>query len=683
MATLRQAFEAILGHYRARRFDTARSLAHEVLRQAGEQADVLHVLANIELEDGHVPAALDAARRAVAAGPDDASFHLTLGRVLRLAGDLDGAVAAYRQALRLNDRLAGAHSNLCHALRLGGSLDEAVTHGRRAVELDPKLAPAHVNLAAALRGLGRPALAAHHLAIALELEPGNVSATTSLAHAQLDSGDIPAARENYLRALSLDPSSVPAHLGLGHLQSQLGEVDAALASFREARRLAPQDPHALLSLVNLVREQGDPSMVEFALASCRELLARDPEHDEAHRTLLFTLNYDVNASPVEVFEEHRRWGARYASLRDATPFEIVPRSGRPLRVGYVSADFRNHAVSHFLLPLLQRHDPRGCEIWCYSNVQRRDDVTERYRAAAAHWRDVMGLSDAELAATIRRDRLDILIDVSGHTAGNRLRALARKPAPRLVTYLGYPHTTGLAAFDYRLTDAIADPPGLETPHVERLVRLPRGVAVYRAPSDAGEAGPPPCDRNGCVTFGTLANPAKINPRVIALWCELLRRVPGSRLLIARQTVTGSFVNELLAAFTGRGVTMDRLVLHRTGQRGQRPIHSYREIDVALDTFPYSGHTTVCEALWMGVPTVTLAWKSYAGRMGASVLTQAGFPQWVARDEEEYLRIACDTDALVALRGELRQRVAASPLCDEAGFTREYERVLGDLAAGRG
>ena len=331
--------------------------------------------------------------------------------------------------------------------------------------------------------------------------------------------------------------------------------------------------------------------------------------------------------------------------------------------------------------LFAHHDRQQVEIFCYAETTAPDSTTAQFQARADGWRWTAGLDDADVAAQIRSDRIDLLVDLAGHTAGNRLTALAWKPAPVQITYLGYPSTTGLATIDYRLTDAVADPPGEPQCHTEALVRLPL-MSCYQAPDHAPPVSPLPALSSGGITFGSLNNLAKLNPRVIDVWCAVLRAVPSGRLLIFRNTLKGSAQEHLHGQLVEKGISPDRFQLTNTVPSGQSYLSVYDSVDVALDPFPWSGHTTTCEALWMGAPVVTLYGNRYAGRMAACALTALGLTQFIAQSAEDYVAIAADwasrLDRLARLRDELRGRMQASPLCDGKSFTRALEQTYRDL-----
>jgi predicted O-linked N-acetylglucosamine transferase (SPINDLY family) len=352
---------------------------------------------------------------------------------------------------------------------------------------------------------------------------------------------------------------------------------------------------------------------------------------------------------------------------------------RRLRIGYLSPDFRKHVVMTFMAPALERHDRDQFEVFCFHTHRDKDAVTERLRSQVEHWSDCGGLTDDAIADRIRADRIDILVDLAGHTSGHRIGVLAMKPAPIQVTYLGYPNTTGLPTVDYRITDDLADPPGrADELSVERLLRLPRPFLCYRPEAKTPDPGPPPVLSRGHATFGCFNNTLKLSDSFLDLAARVVNAVPGSRLVLKSGGLElHSVGGRVRQRFAAAGVAPDRLELRGWTAAVEDHLGAYGEIDVALDSFPYNGTTTTCEALWMGVPVVTLRGDRHAARVGASLLGWLGLTDFVAADAEEFVRIcarlAGDVAGAGSRRAGLRERLRASLLVDEAGFAREIER----------
>jgi predicted O-linked N-acetylglucosamine transferase (SPINDLY family) len=416
-----------------------------------------------------------------------------------------------------------------------------------------------------------------------------------------------------------------------------------------------------------------------AIDACRQALAERPDYATAHSNLLFALNYAAAPSPDEVFAEYRAWDQQHAApLAPATPeFALDRTPSRRLRVGYVSADFRAHAVALFAEPLLAAHDPARTEIVCYAEVAAPDATTQRFHALASQWRDIAGLSDAAVADLIRRDQVDVLVDLTGHTAGSRLLVFARKPAPVQVTcLLGHGYSSGMSAMDVFLSDAVLTPPGAERYFSERIVRLPRLPLTYAPP-----AGMPPVSRlpalaNQGITFGYFGRPDRLTDEVIAAWTRILDAVPRSCLVLNSFSFREPAFRAIIAnRFIRLGVARARLRMLATAPQ-PRTWAAYQAIDIALDPFPHNAGTTTIEALWQGIPVISLAGRPSVGRFGAMIMHAVGMDDWVSQDVDEYVAraatMAADLPALAQTRTELRSRVTASPLCDATDLARHVE-----------
>ena len=555
------------------------------------------------------------------------------------AGRWADATAACRRVLAADPTRADALRLLgVSALKLG-HLDEAVDALRRALHLRPADAEAYNNLGVALEGRGQFTKAENAYKAALRINPRYVEALNNLGHL-LRKADRPwEAADAYRAALGLRPADATAHVGLAAAYLALGRLADALAHYRRRADLQPDSP-------------------------------------VAHSDLLFWLLHGPDVSPDALFDEHRRWAGRHERpLAGSVPsHENDSDPERVLRVGYVSPDFREHTMPRFVEPVVANHDPAQVRYVCYSDVRWPDAVTQRMRAMAPEWRDTAGLGDEALAKLVRHDRIDVLVDVTGHMGGGRLGTFARRPAPVQAAYMGYPHTTGLEAMAWRITDAVSDPPGLtEAFHTEKLLRLDGCAWCYRPTGSPDVSDLPALSNGGRVTFGMLNRMAKVNPPAVRLWARVLAAVPGSALLALASGGEGNKpVREL---FESEGIAPDRLRLAPTGPRPQYLALAH-QVDIHLDPFPYAGMTTTCDLLWMGVPTVTLAQGGPAGRAGASVLAAAGLPHLTADTPDAYVRIAAalaaDLPALSALRAGLRQQVERSPLRDERGTAAKLE-----------
>lgn len=637
-----------LAHQRAGRLTEAALLYEQILQAEPAHPDALHCLGQLHLQQGAVARAESFFARAVAVRPSTATYQLNHGLALRRLGRAPEALAAFQRAQSLDRSLAEPHHQAGNVLKSLGRYPEAIASLRQAVRLAPKHDAAWLNLGVAcLEGGARDdAIAAFQRA--LVLEPKRPEAHNILGHALLSAGRTTEAEAAFNEALRLRPRFAPAHDNLGRLCRAAGRLPDAVAHYRAA-----------------LAEQPNPN---------------------THSNLLFALNFLPDIPPEEIFAEHRRWHTLYAAPLTASVPVAAHRTveGRRVRIGYLSPDFCHHAVAYFIEPVLAAHDRTRFEIFCYANVPSPDRFTTRLRDLAEHWRDIARLDDEAAAALIRADELDLLIDLAGHSAGHRLLVLARRPAPIQATWIGYPNTTGLDAIDYRITDHVSDPPGqTEAFHSEKLVRLPGPFSCYQPDPDAPPVNALPAATSGTVTFGCFNQFAKITPAAIELWARILAAVPASRLLLkSRGLGDPALAARIRSLFAAVGVAPERLTLNGDELSVHAHLSLYHGVDIALDPFPYTGTTTTCEALWMGVPVVTLAGRTHVARVGASLLTHTGLGEWIGTTPDHYAEIAIaaaqDFPRLTELRETLRARLHASPLCNRAAFTRDLEAALTTL-----
>lgn len=508
--------------------------------------------------------------------------------------------------------------------------------------------------------------------------PGSVDAHFHLASALQLQGRHEEAANVFGRVLQLNPNHVQALVSMGKIFHHQDKYDDAMVYYQKALALAPGigEVHAMIGCIQQRRGQ-----IAASIASYRRELGMRPRDYWFHSDLVSTFNYSDEHDAAAVYAEHVRWGETHRmAVQGAPKYPNVRNPDRRLRVAYVSPDLRRHSVASFIEPLLARHDPEQVDVYCYADVQAPDDVTERLRGLVPHWLITCGMNDAALFERIRADRIDILVDLTGHNLGHRLMVFTAKPAPIQVTYLGYPNTTGLPAMNYRFTDAWADPPGTtEIHHTETLVRLPRGFLCYRPLPDAPDVTPLPAIERGSITFGSFNNYMKVTPRTIATWAAILKALPDTRLLLKNPSFGDVGTQRLCREiFTEHGIGADRLELLGPVVGQANHLEVYSRVDIALDTFPYNGTTTTCEALWMGVPVIALAGPVHASRVGVSLLSQAGLDNLIASSTDDYVQravsLASDVVALARLRATLRERIANSALCDEKGFTASVEEA---------
>ncbi len=653
-------------------------------------------------------------RSALAADPNYVDARFNLGALFQEQKDFDSAAAEFAAVLRMQPRMAPAYHRLGMLAYRQGQVSDAVRFLDEALSCDPNLdqaalllakaqraagqdhkaleqlrglcakypqqIEARFELASTLLGLGKDDEAIGELCSVIDRAPEHARAHHHLGVAYMRRLQFADAEACFLKALRIRPDFAAAHNSLGCLLRDQGQLAAAVKRFREAIRLSPQSAEARANLAGVLQLQGRPGE---AIAAYREALKFDGGSERIHSNLLMTLHYDPDLTPEEIFAEHQQWARRHAVPTSATRRRNGnPDPARALRIAYLSADFRTHSVAFFIEPLLAAHDQQVVHVTCYSDVTAPDEMTARLKSRADRWRDVAGVADADLARMIAADEIDILIDLAGHTGGNRLKLLAQRAAPIQVTHLGYGGTTGLSAVDYRLSDVIVDPPGESQRHTEELAYLPSGIFCY-APPIAPDVPPLPCLENGYVTFGSFNNLAKIHRGVVELWAGLLKSLPTSRLLMKNNSFNDAATrDDFRRAFAELGISADRLEL--LGQTPTLPEHLelYRRVDIALDSFPYTGATTTCEALWMGVPVVTQRGNTYVGRLSASVLTHVGCTELIADTPQEYTAIARqlaeNKPKLAEARAALRACMADSPVCDAQAAARGMEALFRDM-----
>ena len=651
-------------------FDQAADELRAALRLKPDAAQIHNNLGNALRLGGHAQESLAAYRHALRLQPDVAEFHNNLGLALRALGRGDEAIQAYRNSIGLNPNLAGVQCNFGIALAQQGDRNGAIGAFREALRCNPNLAEAHSNLGVALMGAKRLDEALVAAQNAVRLAPDCAQWHYHLAKVLMQVGRGDAAIAEFRAAIACRPDFADAHNDLGCALRDRGEMDQAVAQLRQAITLRPDYAPAHSNLGNLLKDRGE---LDAALAAYRQAMCIDPQWITSYQNLLYALNFHPQYDGATILREHQAFDRLHAQpLAKPPPAHGNDRDpDRRLRVGYVSPDFRDHVVGRNILPLLGAHDHARFEIACYALMQHHDAMTVRFQALTDIWRDAADLGDDEIAQMIRDDRIDILVDLALHMDGNRLLVFARKPAPVQVTFAGYPGTTGLEAIDYRLTDPYLDPPGMNDAfYSEESIRLPDCFWCYDARQSDVPINELPALSRARVTFGCLNNFCKVNDAVLKAWSAVLMACPDSRMVILAGA--GDHRRQVLAAL-GVDPTRVEFIGHRSRADYLKLYHG---LDLILDTFPYNGHSTTCDALWMGVPVVSLAGKTAVGRGGLSVLSNIGLPELVADSEEMYVRIATelahDLSRLSRLRSTLRLRMEKSPLLDAPGFARNIE-----------
>jgi predicted O-linked N-acetylglucosamine transferase (SPINDLY family) len=567
-----------------------------------------------------------------------------------------------------------------YALFEAGQLHEAEMAARKVVEREPANVLAMNVLGVIAHHVGRNDLAIQWLSHAIKVNPAVAMLYNNLGEAYRALNDGTSAIACYEAAIARDASYLQPRDNLGIVYACLGELEKAVEIWRQVLAIKPDFDTAANNLGNALLELGYSAE---AAQWHRRALEIDTRYSWAGSNLLRDLNFTPDISGEHLLAESRQWWQRHgAELSNSiASHSNDPTPDRPLIVGFVSADLRMHSVTYFLEPIFQHHDRQLFKYIAYADLATEDEVSRRLKSQVEGWRSIRGIGDEPVADRVRTDQVDILIDLSGHTSGNRARVFARKPAPVQISYLGYPATTGIETIEYRITDALADPPGMTDGHyTEKLLRLPRTAWCYRPPPDAPDVAELPARVHGYVTFGSFNNWPKVNDRVIDVWAKILRQVHNARLMLKtnglREMALQRRVREM---FTARGVDPGRLTLVSKDAELKDHLRKYGEVDIALDPFPYNGTTTTCEAMWMGVPVITLEGRMHLSRVGVSLLSNVGLRELIAGDEDDYVAravaLAGDLDRLASLRRGLRERMEHSPLRDEKQMANDFNAAI--------
>jgi protein O-GlcNAc transferase len=666
-------FELYRGHalQALERWNEAADAYRQSLHLQPNFADAQMALGIVLQRSGHLARAATAYRQALTLKPEDSRVWGNLGTVLRELGDIDESIRSLKSAMALDPGIVSYAVNLGASLCRKRDFRAAEALLRDALRREPNRADAALNLGSALKGQGLPQDALEHFRRAVALRPNYVEAWNALADAYKALGDFASACAAYESAIAARPDFVPAFGNLGGLLCLLRQHDKAEAVLRRGLGIDPQNTSLHTNLGTVLKDMG---RLDEAIECYRKALETDPSNSTAHSNLAYSLTFQ-SLDPEPLLAVCANWNARVAGnlLKHATHHPQGVRNRR-LRIGYVSPDFRDHCQSLFTLPLLAHHDHDLFEIFCYSTVEQPDDVTRRIAAHADGWREATLLEDAALSDLIREDGIDILVDLTMHMANGRPLVFARKPAPIQIAWLAYPGTTGIGAMDYRLSDPRLDPEGFDRHYSERTLRLPDTFWCYDPMADQPINALPAIER-GYPTFGCLNNPCKVTDTTLDLWGGVMRALPNARLSLL--SPGGHHAERLLGRLETHGIASSRVELVGFQPRAHY-LRAYLDIDLALDTLPYNGHTTSLDALWMGVPVVTRVGRTCVGRGGLSQLFHVDLLELAAESDAAFVNaavaLATDLPRLAALRQTLRPRLERSALMDAPRFARIMEEV---------
>jgi len=683
LTSVDQNYRLALQYYQKGDLVQSEALLREVIKNHPEDCKTLNFLGIIYNKLRNYEKALECFKKALQKAPVNADIHFNIGNVLKEMGRFDNAIQHYQKALELNPDHFESYHNLGHVYQRKNQLNEAIACYQEALKRNPELADAYYNLGTISqeRKFLNEALVFYHKA--LQFDPNLDDACYMLGTVYSETEQLDDAISWYQRAIQINPGLAKAYNGMGIVLQKKYEIDRAIQHYRHALALMPDFIEAIINIGNALRDYGQ---AEEAEDWYRHALAVAPQCTFCYDNLFFLMLYHERYDATKIFSEHLIFASQCAESLSSAIIDHVNSKipDRALKIGYVSPDFRKHAVSYFMEPVLAAHSKERFQIYCYSDVSREDDVTERFRQYSFQWRNVAGMSDQQAADLIRNDGIDILVDLAGHTAHNRLLVFARKPAPVQLTWIGYPATTGLSSMDYKIVDSHTDPPGLtEHLYTETLIRMPEIFLCYLPEQESPEVGALPALAAGHITFGCFNNFSKVTRKGVEIWAQILDSVPDSRIIMKANSLGDkAAAKRLMDMFLQHGIGEDRIELHSVIQSSRLHLDLYNRVDIGLDTFPYNGTTTTCEALWMGVPVITLAGKTHVSRVGASLLSNVGLAELVATTHDEYIAIAVTlskkTEKIAYLRKTLRETMATSAVTNKERFTRNLETLYRDI-----
>ena len=642
-------------------------------------ADANHLLGVIAYQRGDLETAQQLISQAIKSDPRQPQFHSNLGNILQDQERFDEAIASYEKAIAINPEFPEAHNNLGNATLACGCPEQAVASFKRALTLRPDYIEANNNLGNALKDLGHFKEAINCLRQAINLNPTYADAHHNLACALFEIGQDEEAIESCQQAIALKPDMINAWINLAVIYQKTGAKKESLSAARHTVTLAPESSEAHTALANVFLDFG---LIENALSSYARAIELNPDNEEAHSNTLMSLHYAQSTTNHDLYDAATNWAAPYNQTIPEPDFSNSPEPNRKLRIGYVSADFSRHPVGFYLCNILPFHNSDKVEITCYSNSRKCDDITDKLRNTAAKWRNVNGISDEVMVEKIKEDGIDILVDLSGHTAGHRLSVFAECPAPVQVSWMGYTGTTGLTAIDYIFADTFVLPENEKTNFTETVKYLPGCYLCFDPPDLDIETVQPPVKKEGIITFGSFNNRIKITNEAIAAWSRILNAVANSRLLLKTPLLDDvDLRNSLIDQFGFHGIDKNRLLLEGRAPRAEL-LQAYQRVDIALDTQPFGGGVTTAEALWMGIPVISLSSPRWSGRLGETILNGVGHPELVADSPQQYhelaINLAADLPRLEKLHAELRERMETSPFCNGPAFTAKLDQAYREI-----
>lgn len=636
--------------------------------------DILSNLGLVFRAAGNLDRARQHLEQASQVQPNSETIHNNLGTVYLELGELEAAESQFETAISLNESFDNAAMNLGNVWQRLGKYRDAERIYRQALLNQPENVSVLTNLGEALRNQGKWEESVEVLEQVIKLAPDQIETRLNLGRSLINLRRLPEAELHFNELISQHPGLPKPYHYLGKLKLEQRDFEQAELNIERALELDEKDMFARSSLGFACIETGQLKKAENCF---REVVRTAPKMSDAHGSLLFLMSSSVQTMPNELFDETKKWAASHGNVERLGPHQNSKQLNRKLKIGYVSPDLRNHAVVSFFKPVLQSHDSKCFETYCYAEIASPDAVTEQLISNSDHWYYTKGLSNRQVAEKIMNDQIDILVDLAGHTANNRLIAFAHRPAPVQVTWIGYPNTTGLDSIDYRLTCDVQNPINEPTFHTEELIRMPFGSFCFSRPSNAPDVGSLPAEKNGYVTFGSLHRPLKISEKARDYWAEVLKSCPNSKMLIFNTRFNAESTEELFGALENRGISRDRIDIQNQYE-GDSYLNIYKKIDIGLDVTPWAGATTTMEALWMGVPVIAFYGDRRSARSTAAIMKNVGHEEWVAYSAEQYVELATnfssDVPQLARLRKSLRTDTE-STIVNATKFTRELERTF--------
>lgn len=665
---------------------------YEALKADSHYAPAYYNLGVVYSEMMQYDMALNCYEKAALQRPMYAEAYCNMGVIYKNRGDLDAAIACYERCLAVSPNFEIAKNNMAIALtdlgtkvKLEGDIHQGIAHYKKALLYNWHYADAMYNLGVAYGELLKFDMAIVMYELALHFNPHCAEACNNLGVIYKDRDNLDKAVECYQMALSIKPSFSQSLNNLGVVYTVQGKMDAAASMIEKAIMANPAYAEAYNNLGVLHRDAGNIMLAIEAYERCLQI---DPDSRNAGQNRLLAMNYIYEGEDDKLYIAHREWGKRFMNLYPRyTTWDNPKDPERQLVIGYVSPDYFTHSVSYFIEAPLACHDYSNYKVVVYSAVVKADAKTHRFRERVLKkgglWRDIYGIDEKKVASIVREDKVDILVELTGHTANNKLGLMACRPAPVQATWIGYPNTTGLPTIDYRFTDSLADPLETRQKHVEELVRLPGCFLCYTPSPEAGPVVETPALSNGFITFGSFNNLAKITPRVLRVWAKILCAIPTSRLVVkCKPFCCDSVRQRFLSTLENLGLESLRVDLLPLILLNHDHMQAYSLMDISLDTFPYAGTTTTCESLYMGVPCVTMAGSVHAHNVGVSLLHQVGLTNLIAQTEDEYvskaLELASNIPLLSSLRMCLRERMLKSKISDGHNFVHGLESTYRKL-----